>query len=39
MIAEIALDMFRGNLSFATNFFTFSLSCGRECCPLHHLGS
>ena len=39
MIAEIALDMFRGNLSFLPNFFHLFHSCGRECCPLHHLGS
>jgi len=37
MIAEIALDMFRGNLSFPNKFFTLFHSCGRECCPLQHL--
>src|SRR6267378_3537510 len=39
MIAEIALDVFRGNLAFPPNFFHLFYSCGRECCPLPHLGS
>jgi hypothetical protein len=40
MIAEIALDMFRANLSYPPNSFSSLFhSYGRECRPLHHLGS